>query len=44
VTEPIIEVRDLRKRFGGFEAVRGVSFTVERGEIFGYLGANGAGK
>jgi ABC-2 type transport system ATP-binding protein len=41
---PIIEVRDLRRRFGSFEAVRGVSFTVERGEIFGYLGANGAGK
>ena len=40
----IIEVRDLRRRFGAFEAVRGVSFTVERGEIFGYLGANGAGK
>jgi len=41
---PIIEVTDLRRRFGNFEAVRGVSFTVERGEIFGYLGANGAGK
>jgi ABC-2 type transport system ATP-binding protein len=40
----VIEVKDLRKRFGAFEAVRGVSFTVERGEIFGYLGANGAGK
>ncbi len=39
-----IEVRDLGKRFGDFEAVRGVSFTVARGEIFGYLGANGAGK
>ena len=39
-----IEVKELRKRFGHFEAVRGVSFTVERGEIFGYLGANGAGK
>ena len=40
----VIEVKDLRRRFGDFEAVRGVSFHVERGEIFGYLGANGAGK
>ncbi|MCA9674502.1 MAG: ABC transporter ATP-binding protein, partial [Myxococcales bacterium] len=39
-----IEVHGLRRRFGSFEAVRGVSFEVERGEIFGYLGANGAGK
>lgn len=39
-----IEVRDLRKTFGDFVAVRDVSFHVERGEIFGYLGANGAGK
>jgi ABC-2 type transport system ATP-binding protein len=39
-----IVVLGLRRRFGDFEAVRGVSFTVERGEIFGYLGANGAGK
>ena len=40
----IIEVLGLRRRFGDFEAVRGVSFEVRRGEIFGYLGANGAGK
>ncbi|MEQ8459987.1 MAG: ABC transporter ATP-binding protein [Sandaracinaceae bacterium] len=39
-----IEVQDLRKQFGDFVAVRDVSFEVERGEIFGYLGANGAGK
>ena len=42
--DPVIAVTDLRRRFGSFEAVRGVSFTVETGEIFGYLGANGAGK
>jgi ABC-2 type transport system ATP-binding protein len=40
----VIDVRDLTRRFGDFEAVRGVSFEVARGEIFGYLGANGAGK
>lgn len=40
----IIEVRNLCRRFGDFLAVDDVSFDVERGEIFGYLGANGAGK
>ena len=39
-----IETRDLVIRFGEFTAVDGVSFTVRRGEIFGFLGANGAGK
>jgi ABC-2 type transport system ATP-binding protein len=37
-------VRDLSKRYGGVEAVRGVSFAIEAGEIFGLLGPNGAGK
>ncbi len=41
---PAIETRDLVIRFGKFTAVDGVSFTVRRGEIFGFLGANGAGK
>jgi ABC-2 type transport system ATP-binding protein len=44
VTESAIEVRGLRKSYGPLEAVRGVSFAVERGEVFGLLGPNGAGK
>lgn len=41
---PVIQVDGLRRRFGDFWAVDGVSFQVRRGEIFGLLGANGAGK
>lgn len=39
-----IEVRGLTRRFGDFVAVNNLSFTVDRGEIFGFLGSNGAGK
>jgi ABC-2 type transport system ATP-binding protein len=39
-----IEVHALRKRYGALEAVRGISFEVQRGEIFGLIGADGAGK
>ena len=39
-----IEVENLTKRFGNFTAVNAISFDVEQGEIFGFLGANGAGK
>ncbi|RMG79327.1 MAG: ABC transporter ATP-binding protein [Bacteroidetes bacterium] len=42
--EKVIEVRNLTKRFGDFTAVDAISFEVEKGEIFGFLGANGAGK
>jgi ABC-2 type transport system ATP-binding protein len=41
---PAVEAQDLVKRFGSFVAVDHVSFTVARGEIFGFLGPNGAGK
>jgi len=41
---PAIEVHDLRKRYGDYEAVRGIDITVQRGEVFGLLGPNGAGK
>ncbi len=41
---PAIEATDLTKRFGNFTAVNSVSFTIGRGEIFGFLGSNGCGK
>ncbi len=41
---PAIEVSGLRKAYGNLEAVRGVDFTIEEGEVFGLLGPNGAGK
>lgn len=44
MTDYAIEVHNLTKRFGSFTAVDGVSFHVKRGEVFGFLGANGAGK
>jgi len=40
----ILEAYNLTKKFGNFEAVKGISFTVEEGEVFGLLGPNGAGK
>ncbi len=39
-----IEVHELRKSYDGVEAVRGISFTIGSGEVFGLLGPNGAGK
>jgi len=40
----IIEVENLAKRYGSLVALDGVSFTVDKGEVFGILGPNGAGK
>ena len=42
--ETAIEVRDLKKSYGDLEALRGINFTINRGEIFALLGPNGAGK
>ena len=39
-----IDVRGLSRRFGSFTAVNDITFQVEEGEVFGFLGANGAGK
>jgi ABC-2 type transport system ATP-binding protein len=44
IMEPAVQVENLVKRFGTFTAVDGVTFAVERGEVFGILGPNGAGK
>ena len=42
--ENIIKVKNLTKKYGDFTAVKGISFDVKKGEIFGILGPNGAGK
>ncbi len=44
MNDPIISVKELCKTFGDFKAVDRITFDVARGEIFGFLGANGAGK
>ena len=40
----MLEVKNLKKNFGDFQAVKGVSFSVKGGEVLGFLGPNGAGK
>jgi ABC-type multidrug transport system ATPase subunit len=42
--QPVIAVRDLRKRLGSIDAVAGLDFSVPEGSICGFLGRNGAGK
>jgi len=44
IQEPVIVIEKLEKSYGKIRAVRGISMSVERGEIFGFLGPNGAGK
>jgi lipooligosaccharide transport system ATP-binding protein len=44
MSEPLIVARGLVKRFGAFEAVKGIDVEVQQGEVFGFLGPNGAGK
>ena len=44
MAENIVEVEGLEKSYGSIPAVRGISFTVEKGEMFSFLGVNGAGK
>lgn len=44
MSEPVLEVHNLVKKYGSFRAVDGISFTVPRGKIVGFLGPNGAGK
>jgi len=43
-TQPAIAVRHLRKRYGSLDALKGIDFSVQRGEIFGLIGPDGAGK
>ena len=42
--KPLIDIKSLHKRFGPIHAVRGISFSVRKGEVLGFLGPNGAGK
>ena len=44
MSEPVIEAQNLTKRYDGVPVVKGISFSVAQGEIFGLLGPNGAGK
>jgi ABC-2 type transport system ATP-binding protein len=43
-SQPVVDIRDLTKRFGGFTALEGLSLHLDRGQILGFIGPNGAGK
>ncbi|RCK81740.1 MAG: ABC transporter, ATP-binding protein [Candidatus Ozemobacter sibiricus] len=43
-SDPVIVLKDIRKRYGTFEALKGIDLTIPAGELFGFLGPNGAGK
>ncbi|MBN71926.1 ABC transporter ATP-binding protein [Gimesia chilikensis] len=44
IQPPMVEVKNLWVRYGKYEAVKGISFTIPKGEVFGFIGPNGAGK
>jgi len=44
MAQPIVQITDVYKQYGGFKAVDGISLTIEEGDIYGFLGPNGAGK
>ncbi|WP_462399683.1 ABC transporter ATP-binding protein [Lacticaseibacillus pantheris] len=44
MTQPIVEINHLQKRFGKFQALKDITMTVNAGEVFGFIGPNGAGK
>lgn len=44
MTETVLEVKNLQKNFGKFQALKDVTFNVNKGEVFGFIGPNGAGK
>ncbi|MET3434217.1 ABC-type branched-subunit amino acid transport system ATPase component, partial [Herbaspirillum seropedicae] len=44
MSQTLLKIRDVSKRFGGLQALNGVGITIERGQIYGLIGPNGAGK
>ncbi len=44
MAQPIVQITDVYKQYGGFKAVDGISLSIEEGDIYGFLGPNGAGK
>lgn len=44
MSEKILEIKNLQKKFGKFEALKNITFDIKKGEVFGFIGPNGAGK